>query len=123
MQNDKDKFKKEFQERLIQFSVDIVHFCSRLREARNLYPLSDQLIRSATSIGANVVEAKAASSRRDYTRFFEIACKSANETVYWLTILERSEPTFSIESKKLGGEATELAKILGSAILTLKNKK
>lgn len=123
MQNDKDKFKKEFQERLIQFSVEIVHFCSSLREVRNLYSLADQLIRSATSIGANVIEAKAASSRRDYIRFFEIACKSANETVYWLTILERSESKFVVKSKRLGSEATELAKILGSAILTLKNKK
>ena len=49
--------------------------------------ISDQLLRSATSIGANIIEAKAASSKKDFIRFYEISLKSANETKYWLCLL------------------------------------
>ena len=52
--------------------------------------INDQLLRSATSIGANVIEAQAASSRKDYTNFFAYALKSANECKFWLGLLRDS---------------------------------
>jgi four helix bundle protein len=51
------------------------------------YSIIDQVVRSSTSIGANIVEAKSASSRRDFIKYYEIALKSVNETKYWLCIL------------------------------------
>mgnify|MGYP003866386553 CR=1 FL=1 len=54
--------------------------------------ISDQLLRAATSIGANIVEAKASSSKRDFIKFYEIALKSANETKYWLGLLRDAAP-------------------------------
>jgi len=87
MQNEKEKFKKEFIGRLIRFSLSIIDLSETLKKDRKFWVIIDQLIRSATSIGANVVEAKSSSSRRDYIKFFEIALKSANETKYWLILV------------------------------------
>ncbi len=123
MQNEKEKFKENFIKRLIKFSIEVISFTEKLKSNRVLWPVSDQLVRSATSIGANVVEAKSSSSKRDYIRFFEIALKSANETKYWLMVVQESAPEHGAETAKLYQEADELSKILGSSVLTLKGKK
>jgi len=122
MQNDKEKFKKEFIGRLIEFSIDIIKFCNTLRKNKNYYFLADQLARSATSVGANVVEAKSASSKRDYINYFQIALKSANETKYWLILCEKLDDINGNE-KGLFKECTEIANVLDSSVLTMKGKK
>jgi len=123
MQSEKEKFKENFIKRLIKFSVDILNFSESIKSRRILWPIADQLIRSASSIGANVVEAKSSSSRRDYIHFFEIALKSANETKYWLIVIKESAIEFSEATIKLYNEADEISKVIGSSILTLKDKK
>jgi four helix bundle protein len=70
MQNDRAKFKKEFKERVYGFALDVIGLVDRLPAEQASRIISDQLLRSTTSIGANVIEAQAASSRRDYTNFF-----------------------------------------------------
>ena len=85
--------------------------------------ISDQLLRSATSIGANTVEAKSSSSRKDFIRFYEITLKSANETKYWLGLLRDATDTDKVEVGKLLGEVGELSNMLGASVLTLKNKR
>lgn len=124
MQNDKEEFKKNFIKRLVCFSIDIIKFTRSLRNNPELWIIIDQLIRCATSIGANIVEAKGSSSKRDYLKFFEIALKSANETQYWLILLKELCP----EEKKVSvtnllEEAKEISKIIAASVLTLKGKK
>jgi len=124
MQNDKEKFKKEFIQRLVHFSIKIIQFTDILRKNNVFWSLIDQLIRSATSIGANVVEAKSSHSKKDYIKYFEIALKSANETKYWLIIIK--EAHFIKETDEIDEllkEAIEIANILASSILTLKGRK
>ncbi|KKQ93535.1 MAG: hypothetical protein UT66_C0010G0024 [candidate division CPR2 bacterium GW2011_GWC1_39_9] len=121
MQNDKEKFKKEFIQRLIKFSLENIRYCSEFRKDPNNWAICDQLIRSSTSIGANVVEAKSSSSKRDYIKFFEIALKSANETIYWLLLVKSLSDAAEVDS--LLKEAKEIAKILASSVLTLKGKR
>jgi four helix bundle protein len=75
MQNENSKYKIEFYQRLIRFSLGIIKFCSKIRKDRNLWSIADQLIRSACSIGANVIESKSCGSKKDYIRFFQIALK------------------------------------------------
>ena len=123
MQNEKEKFKEDFIRRLINFSIRILKFCEKMRQKRILWSIIDQLIRSATSIGANVVEAKASSSRKDYLRFFEIALKSANETKYWLILIKESMSEFKEEAEQLLKEADEISKVIGASVITLKGKK
>mgnify|MGYP001587102500 CR=1 FL=1 len=76
----------DLRERCYRFSIDVIRFVGSLNVARAFASLLDQLVRSATSIGANVTEARAASSRRDFVRFYEYALKSGNETIYSVDI-------------------------------------
>ena len=85
--------------------------------------VSDQLLRSTTGIGANVIEAQAASSTKDYTNFFTYALKSANECKFWLGLLRDSGRGDKKTVNKLLKEATEIANILATSILTLKGRK
>ena len=82
-----------------------------------------QLLRSATSIGANIIEAQAGSTKRDFTNFFNYALKSANESKFWLGLLRDSKKGNQDEINKLLQETIELANILGSSVLTLKGRK
>lgn len=122
MQNDNLKLKSDLRIRCYYYSIAIIKFLETLPEKKVYWVISDQLLRSATSIGANIIEAKSASSRRDFIKFYEIALKSANETKYWLGLLRDA---LKIDKNKVGqllSEVEEISKMLGSSLLTLKNK-
>ncbi|MBI2045990.1 MAG: four helix bundle protein [Parcubacteria group bacterium] len=85
--------------------------------------ISKQLIRSATSIGSNIIEAQAGSTKKDFTNFFSYALKSANESKFWLGLLRDSGKGNKEKCNKLLQETIELSNMLGSSILTLKGKK
>jgi len=123
MQNDKAKFKDEFQARVYRFALDVIGFVDRLPVEQTSRIVTDQLLRSTTSIGANVIEAQAASSRKDYTNFFTHALKSANECKFWLGLLRDSGRGDKGVINSLMKEATEIANILATSILTLKGRK
>jgi four helix bundle protein len=123
MQNGKENFKEAFNKRLIKFSIDILNFAEKLRKRRIFWTISDQLIRSATSIGANVTEAKSSSSKKEYVYYFEVALKSANETKYWLILIKETALSFKDEVKIFLDEIEEISKILGTSVLTLKRSK
>ncbi len=109
--------------RAYQFSIKIINFVSHLPKEKVFYVVIDQLLRSATSVGANIVEAQAASSKRDFIKFYEIALKSANETKYWLGLLRDATKIKTKELEELLKEVQEIANILGASLLTLKNKR
>ena len=123
MQNDKLKFKKEFNNRVYKFALDVIGFVDRLPVEQTSRIVTDQLLRSTTSIGANVIEAQAASSRKDYTNFFTHALKSGNEREFWLGLLRDSGRGDKESINKILREATEIANILATSILTLKGKR
>jgi len=85
--------------------------------------IADQLIRSATSIGANIIEAQAGSSKKDFTNFYSHALKSANETKYWLALLRDAHKVKTDAINPLLQETTEVANMLGASVLTLRGKK
>ena len=122
MQNHNSKSKTELKYRCYYFSIQIIKFLETLPEKRIYWVISDQLLRSATSIGANIVEAKSSSSKRDFIKFFEISLKSANETKYWLGLLRDSTNINKEKINQLLKETEEISKILGSSLLTMKNK-
>ena len=122
-QKHNSKVKNEFRERCYHYSIAIIKLIKDLPEKRVYWTISDQLLRSATSIGANVVEAKSASSKKDYIKFFEIALKSANETKYWLGLLRDALDADKDEINKLLKETGELANILAASLLTMKDKR
>lgn len=119
-----DDFKRRLIHRSYKYSLDVIAFIDTLdKKDFSQEILAKQLLRSATSIGANIIEAQAASSRRDFQNLLSYALKSANETKFWLGLLRDSKKADRSRSDSLLKETTELASILGSSILTLKNKK
>jgi four helix bundle protein len=100
----------------------VIALTDTLPNKRSAWVISDQLIRSATSIGANLVEATASSSRLEYKKFFEIALKSANETKYWLNLLKETHLADTQQVGNLINETTELANMIATAVMKLKKK-
>lgn len=78
---------------------------------------------SVTSIGANVVEAKGSSSKREFLKFFEISLKSSQESKYWLAMLKELLPDRKEKIDVFIKENDEITKILSSSILTMKGKR
>lgn len=104
------------------FAIRIVNLYKFLC-SENEYVLSKQVLRSGTSIGAMVCEAENAESTADYIHKFAIAQKEANETLYWLELLFKTNSLKEKEYESIIIEAIEIKKLLTSTILTLKKKK
>lgn len=115
--------KEQIKYRAYRFSIDLIKFTTALPTQQVYRIIIDQLIRSGTSIGANIIEAQGASSKKDFSNYFHIAFKSANETKYWLCILRDATTVDKEKTNLLLQEADELSKILGASLLTLKGKK
>jgi len=122
MQNTSQNPKSDLKRRCTQFSLDIIRFIDSLAKSDfSSMILAKQLLRCATSIGANVVEATGAGSKKDFINFFTIALKSARETQYWLYLFKESGKVKEVETcSRLLDEAGQLAKMLSSSILTAK---
>lgn len=73
------------------FSVEIVKFCFEVQKNKREYIITKQLLRSATSIAANIEEAQGAFSKRDFIYKFQISLKEARETYYWLRLIKSSQ--------------------------------
>jgi four helix bundle protein len=112
--------KQDVKQRTFEFSLKIIRFISKLPNQKIYWSLGDQLLRSGTSIGANVTEAQGSSTKKEFISFYHIALKSAKETVYWLEILQKSNLTKELDVLSLIDESNQLVKILSSSILTLK---
>ncbi len=117
----KSEIKYDFRKRCQIYSLSVIRFIENLPDSKAYRILSDQIIRSSTSIGANYAEAKAASSKKDFIRYYEIALKSANESIYWLELL-RDLTSDKDRINKILEETQEIASIIGASILTMKNK-
>lgn len=117
-----DDFKKRLIQRAFAFARLVLGLVDKFPNKRSGWAISDQLLRSATSIGANIIEAQAASSKKDFINFLNHALKSANETKFWLALARDLDKELIPEINDLLKEVDELAKILGSSISTLKGK-
>jgi four helix bundle protein len=104
------------QRKSFEFALDIIRLCVKLRGYRE-FVISNQLLRSGTSIGANVVEASAGQSRRDFVAKMAIASKEARETQYWLRLLQASQ-LVDIDVNNELNQADELIRILTSIAKT-----
>lgn len=104
-------------------ALRIVQICRRLREDKREYVLSRQLLRSGTSIGANLAEARAAISGADLCGKVSIAYKECNETRYWVSLLRDSNYLNAAEAQELLISLDELARILFAIIRTLRIRK
>lgn len=101
----------DLEERTAKFGEEIIRFCWNIKETNITKPIINQLIRSATSIGANYMEANEASSTNDFRNKIRICRKEANETKHWLRMLATAVPEKIEECRTLWGETQELTLI------------
>lgn len=113
----------DLKKRSYMYGLDIIKFLEGLSGDYISDTIGRQLLRSATSIGANIVEAQASSSKKDFANFYNHSLKSANESKFWLGLLRDSNKAPVDKISPILREANELSNILASSILTIKGKK
>lgn len=108
---------QDIKERTFQFSIRVVRLCQTLDASPGVSrTLANQLLRSGTSIGANVEEAHGSQSKADFIAKMYIACKEARETHYWLRLLVATELVPALKMEELTDEANQLVAILTSIV-------
>jgi len=110
------------EERTAKFGEDVIDFAKELPKNHINNPLASQLVRSATSTGANYMEADGAESGKDFKHKIAICKKEAKESMHWIRMIAKANPEKTDACRKLWKEAHELALIF-SAILNNKKKK
>ena len=104
------------EQKSFQFAIRIVKLYQYLRKEKKEFVLSKQLLRSGTSIGANVAESQQAQSRADFISKLNIALKEAAETNYWLRLLQATDFLSDAEFQSVHNDCRELEKILTSIL-------
>lgn len=124
MSIERNEFKKLFKKRLYNFVLRLIKFLDSLPKDHITQAIAAQLIRSGTSIIGNYIESESASSRKDFTNFFNHSLKSTNESKLWITLIKDSKRSENLEEINwLLKELDEFSKIFASSLLKLRGKK
>jgi four helix bundle protein len=110
------------QQKSFVFAVRIVKLYKYLVEEKKEYVLSRQLLKSGTSIGANIEESIGGQSEKDFISKISIAYKEAREIIYWIRLLNATDYLTNGETKNILPDAEELCKIIGKIQITIKNR-
>ncbi len=105
-----------------EFAKKVVLLCRELKTRNIESSIRDQLLRSGTSVGANIHEAQYAQGTKDFISKFEIALKESNESEYWLELLYETNGITSEEFKTLKKQCADLRRMLVASVTTLKSK-
>ena len=103
------------------FAIRVIKLYKHMSERKKEYVLSKQILRSGTSIGANIREAIQAQSRNDFISKMNIALKEASETEYWLELLHETDFITDAEYQSVSADCSELNKLLISIVKSSKN--
>jgi len=122
MTNDKNKKEFDLEERTAKFGERVILFLKTTPKNEITKPIVGQLIRSATSIGANYMEADGAESRKDFIHKLGICKKESKETKHWLRMLSVAETELQEKCRELWKEAQELTLIFSAIIKSTKSK-
>jgi len=106
-----------------QFAIDVVNLCTEIKESRKGNVLLNQLLRSGTSIGANIHEANYASSKADFINKFQIALKECYESDYWLYLFKETNILSEDKYKQMYDQCSKIRKLLIASINTAKESK
>jgi four helix bundle protein len=113
----------DLEERTASFGEAVIRFAQTIRETAVTRPLVNQLVRAATSVGANYCEANDAESKTDFRHKIGICRKESRETGHWLRMLTAALPESAPETRKLWQEAKELNLIFGAVIRSSAGRK
>jgi four helix bundle protein len=118
MQNDR----QDLSERLLEFGANVIRLTTKLIRTATGRHIANQLMRAATSAGANYQEACAAESKADFVHKLQIVLKELRESHYWLKLLERVGVSSDIQLSSLLKESDELVKIIAKSVITAKGR-
>ena len=107
-------------EKSLEFAVRCVRFYDYLRSEKKEYVISKQILRSGTSIGANISESHGAQSTPDFVAKLHVSLKEARETAYWLLVLYKSDKISEAEYDSMNKDLDELISLLVSILKTVK---
>jgi four helix bundle protein len=110
----------DIRQRTFAFALEILSYCREIQNEHKEYILTKQLSRSATSVGANIREARNAESKADFIHKMSIAQKECDESLYWLELLGEFIPRESESANRLHLECSQLLKIIRTIILRSK---
>jgi four helix bundle protein len=113
--------RNEVLELSIEFAVEIINYCELLEEKRK-YVIAHQLLKSGTSIGANIKESQNSESQQDFIHKLKIAAKEAEETAYWIQIIQQIN-TYPQPPELILLKLQSIINLLNKIIITLKTKK
>ncbi len=116
------KYEKDIKHWTLEFAILIIKLSRELKKNKIDFDTIDQIRRSGTSVGANVREAKASSSRKELARFYDIALRSANETDFWWEVLKQGYEYDSELFNKVKAELLQIEKVLGKILTNLKKE-
>ena len=116
--------KKEniIQEKSFTFAIRIVNLYKYLCDEKKEYVLSKQVLRSGTSVGANIEEGLGGQSDKDFISKLNIAYKEIRETIYWIKLLSKTDYLSQEQTVSILKDADELCKIIAKILLTMKKK-
>ena len=116
------EYKKDIKDWTLEFAILSVKYSLELKDNKIDFDLISQFRRSATSVGANVREAKASSSRKELTRFYDIALRSANEAGFWIEVISKGYDFQSQKQDQIIAELEQIQKVIGKIIVNLKRE-
>lgn len=115
------EYSEQLKKRARSFALGIMKLADALPVRRVAgQVIAHQIVRCATSVGANITEGQASPTRKDFTLFMTHALKSVNETDYWLSLIRDAELGDGAECDRLSRESAELCRILGATVRTLR---
>lgn len=104
----------DLRERTTKFAESIIEFCKKIPNSDITRPLTGQLVRAGTSVGANYHEADNAISKKDFKHRISICKKEACESAYWIQIIVKAVPSLTQDARIIWREARELTLIFGA---------
>ena len=113
---------QDIRDRSFVFGCDVARVALSLAPLVGVRVIIDQLLKAGTAVGANLEEAKAGSSRREFIRYVEIALREARESLYWLRICEALQLGPEKRVRELRGEADQLVRILTAIVVNTKRR-
>lgn len=115
-------YSKDIKEWTLEFAILMIKLSEELKKNKIDLDVISQVRRSGTSVGANVREAKASSTRKELIRFYDIALRSANETNFWIDVIRKGYDFDSELMEKIKQELNQIEKVIAKIIVNLKKE-
>jgi four helix bundle protein len=113
---------QDIRDRTFRFGCEVARLALGLDARPGVRSLVDQLLRAGTAIGANLEEAKAASSKREFLRYLQISLRESREAVYWIRMCSSLQLVQQSGVRELLGEGDQISRILGAIVVTTKRR-